>query len=290
MNQQNGAGFGYYRMGSVETGLLEALDEEFSKGHINTYITGMAPGYFQDTVAVLQKIRKRGGRVWVGIAETVFVFTRPVQIVEGWKDHLKTMMDTLASEGLLDTMLGFYFDEPMLCGIRKEDFRDVTRHLRETWPGLRVFAIFATTAISPDVWSSGDDHPLDPETTRYLTDAGYDMYWDVRDGGIEPYKKVNADLKKRLGREDVHIWYVPCIMSYHGASDEAYALAHLEAMYQFLREESHPGGLMCYAYDIADHDGEVENIGYRELRDRKEDAWTTLEERLLQIGREIVNG
>ena len=47
---------------------------------------------------------------------------------------------------------------------------------------------------------------------------------------------------------------------------------------------------MCYAYDIADHDGEVENIGYRELRDRKEDAWTTLEERLLQIGREIVNG
>ena len=63
-------------------------------------------------------------------------------------------------------MLGFYFDEPMLCGIRKEDFRDVTRHLRETWPGLRVFAIFATNAISPDVWSSGDDHPLDPETTR----------------------------------------------------------------------------------------------------------------------------
>lgn len=288
--QQNKVGFGYYRMGSVDTGLLEALEEEFSKGHINTYITGMAPYSFADTVTVLKKLQALGGKSWLGIAETAFLFARPVQLVKGWEASLKAMMDTLAAEGLMDTVLGFYFDEPMLCGVTKADFRDVTGCLRKTWPDLRILTIFATNAISPDVWSSGDDHPLDPDTTQYLTDAGYDMYWDVRDGGIEPYKKVNADLKTRLGREDVRIWYVPCIMSYHGTSDEAYALAHLEAMYRFLQEEKNPGGLLCYAYDIADHDGDVANIGYRELRDRAENAWTALEQRLQQIGRELING
>lgn len=257
---------------------------------MNVYITGMTSYGMQDTLQVLRKIQALGGKAWVGIAETVFIFTRPVQVKADWKDTLQGMMHTLENEGLMDVVLGFYFDEPLLCGVTKEDYRDVTRYLRETWPALRMLTIFATNAISPDVWSSGDDHPLDPDTTQYITDAGYDMYWDVRGDGIEPFKKVNADLKLRLGRDAVRIWYVPCIMSYHGTSDEAYALAHLEAMYDFLKEEKNPGGLMCYAYDIADHDGEVENTGYWELRDREEDPWKALETRLVEIGKEIVSG
>lgn len=281
-------GFGYYRMGSVETGVLNTLEAEFAKGHLNTYITGLAPYLLADTQKVLRKLKELGGRAWLGIAETAFIFSRPVRMSDGWEDSLNTMIGLLEREGLMETVEGFYFDEPLLCGVTKEDFREVIRYLRETWPQLRVLTIFATNAISPQVWSSGDDHPLDPETAQYLTDVGYDMYWDVRDGGLEPYERVNADLKRRLGRDDVRIWYVPCIMSHHGTSDEPYALAHLEAMYHFLQEEKNPGGLMCYAYDIADRDGDVQNIGYREMRDRKDNPWRMLEERLIQIGRAVI--
>jgi hypothetical protein len=172
--------------------------------------------------------------------------------------------------------------------MKKEDYRALTGFLRENWQSKRVFTIFATNAIAPDVWSSGNDNVIDPETVEFVTDAGYDMYWDVRGDGIIPFEKVNASLKERFGRDDVNIWYVPCIMNYRGNKDEAYAIAHTNAMYEFLKQEKNPGGLLCYAYAIEDHDGEVCNIGFCEMRERSEAPWTALENRLLKIGKEIV--
>lgn len=280
-------GFGFYRMGSIEDGLLEAIEEEAAKGHINTYMTGMAPYNFNNALIMLHKVKEVGGMTWLGIAETAFLFTQPAQLIENWKQNLQTMMDTIEQEGLMDSVLGFYFDEPMLCGIKKPEFRDVTRYLRERWPELRVMTVFAVNAISPDVWSSGNDQLLDHDTTQYLTDAGYDMYGSVAGDAINTYRKVNADLKTRLGRDDVRIWYVPCIMSYHGSTDQKYAIDHLEAMFSFLREEKNPGGLMCYAYDISNRDG-IGNIGFRELREREKNPWTTLEDWLLYVGSETI--
>ena len=129
---------------------------------------------------------------------------------------------------------------------------------------------------------------FDPETLAYTTDAGYDMYWDVRGDGILHFEKVAASLKTRFGRDDFKVWYVPCIMNYWGNKDEAYALAHTEAMYDFLKKEKHPGGLLCYAYDILDHDGEIGNIGFHEMRDAAENPWHKLETRLIEIGMEMI--
>ena len=58
-------------------------------------------------------------------------------------------------------------------------------------------------------------------------------------------------------------------------------------MFSFLREEKNPGGLMCYAYDISNRDG-IGNIGFRELREREKNPWTTLEDWLLYVGSETI--
>ena len=287
LQKRDQIGFGFYRMGSLADGLLEAIEEEAAKGHINTYLTGMAPYNFNDALIMLHKVKDIGGMTWLGIAETAFLFAQPVKLIDNWKQDLQTMMDTIEEEGLMDSVLGFYFDEPMLCGIKKAEFRDVTGYLRENWPELRVMTVFAVNAISPDVWSTGNDQLLDYDTTQYLTDAGYDMYGTVAGDAINTYRKVNADLKTRLGRDDVRIWYVPCIMSYHGTTDQRYAIEHLKAMYEFLKEEKNPGGLLCYAYDISNRDG-IGNIGFRELREQEKNPWTTLENWLLYVGGEIM--
>lgn len=273
-------GFGYYRM------TPEGMDKENAKGHINIQSASMAPYNFEShTLPYLRHTKALGQNqmAWLGIGETIFAFHASGAVQNGnWKEQLASMMDTIEKEGLMDHVLGFYFDEPMLCGIKKNEFRDVTKHLRKTYPELRVFAVFAVNAIDPNVWSSGNNQLLDYDTTQYLTDAGYDMYWDAATS-YNSYVKLNKALKERLGRDDVRIWYVPCIMSGGGQGTEKHALTHLEVMYRFLKEEKKPGGLLCYAYNIGNGDGALGNVGY----DQNQAEWKELEKRLLQIGKEI---
>ena len=140
----NKLGFGYYRMGYDQKSLMENMKNEFDKGHLNTNIVSLAPYCLQDVLESLKLLKTYHCATWLGIAESVFVFSQPVQLIDKWEDNLKAMMDTIEKEGLMDTVVGFYFDEPMLCGIKKDVFRDVTKHLRETYPTMRVFTIFAT--------------------------------------------------------------------------------------------------------------------------------------------------
>ncbi len=273
--------FGFYRIKP------ESLSNEMSKKYLNVTITGMTPDTLDDTIHVIDIMRKDAGKVWLGVYEAVIAYS-PVSLRHGWKEILSSMVDRLKPAGVMDSVLGFYFDEPLLCGMQKKDYRTLTQFMRERWPSLRVLTIFATNAIAPDVWSSGNDQVLDPETVRFTTDAGYDMYWDVRGDGILPYKRVNAALKERFGRNDFYVWHVPCIMNYGGNNDEEYAIAHTEAMYQFLRQESNPGGMMCYAYTISNHDGKIGNLGLDEMLALPNEPWNKLYNRLKEIGRDII--
>ena len=214
--------------------------------------------------------------------------TKPRYLKEGWEEELKADMDVFEEKGLMDAILGFYFDEPLLNGLSKEGLRDATKWMRENYPELRTMACFAINCISPYVWSTGDDQLLDPDTTQYLTDAAYDMYWQINPDNEFLYKKIASNLKERFGRTDMRIWYVPCIMCGGGKGKESNCIKHLEFMYEMLKNEENPGGLMCYAYDISNRDGDLGNIGFNEMRDRETDPWLTLEERLVTIGREIV--
>ncbi len=275
--------FGLYRMRPFD------VEAEFPKGYLNVHNVEVRPDIVDAALAELRMVRRWGGKVWL-CPTCVFAWGNPTKLREGWQANLTAIVSRFEKEGVMDSVLGFYFDEPLLNGQPKEEYRILTKFMRETWPSLRVFTVFAVNAVDPTVWSAGKDQVLDPETLRYTTDAGYDMYHDARGDGILPYKKLNASLKKRFGRDDFRVWYVPSIMNYWGNKDEAYALAHTEAMYDFLKEENNPGGMLCYAWDISNHDGEIGNIGLNELLARQEGPWTALYARVQQIGREILGG
>lgn len=240
--------FGYYRMN------FDDYEIERGKEHLNVYLASPNLAEPEQTAHLLESVGEQGGKAWMYVWGTVVAAHTPIRFYDNWKERLNNMMSYLKERSVLSHLLGFYLDEPFLCGFTKEDYVTLTRYLHETWPEHRMLTIFAVNAVEPEVWSSGDDRVLDPETAMYTTDAGFDMYWDVRDGGIANYEKVASSLKKRFGRDDFKVWYVPCIMNYFGNKDEDYALAHTEAMYDFLKSEKNPGGLLCYAYDIPDNE------------------------------------
>jgi len=274
--------FGYYRMS------IEDYQVERTKGHLNVFLATPNLTNPEETAKLIESVGKEGGKVWLYVWQVVVASHSPFRFFDNWQERLNDMMSYFDERGVLPHILGFYLDEPFLCGFTKEDYVALTQYLHESWPEHRMLSIFAVNAVEPEVWSSGNDCVLDPETAMYTTDAGFDMYWDVRDGGIAHYEKVVASLKKRFGRDDFNVWYVPCTMNYFGNKDEDYALAHTEAMYDFLKREKNPGGILCYAYDILNHDGEIGNIGFHEMRDNAQNPWDRLENRLVEIGREIL--
>ncbi len=277
---RNQIGFGYYRMGELPFLALPAIEKEVSKGHVNFWATDMGRAN-----TYLTKADELGNEcmVWVGIGDVIFTGSATgVYLNYAWEERVREQMQAIEDEGLMEHVWGFYFDEPFLRGIKKEDFITVTKFLRETYPDLRVFTVFAVNAIDPTVWSVGNDTVIDEESTKYLTDIGYDLYSDAKQN-INTYKKLNASMKENLGNNNPRIWWVPCIMSYANATNEQFSLDHLEMCYNFLKEEENPGGLYCYAYDIFDRDGDIGSLGYNE----KQAEWTKLESRLVEIGKEI---
>ena len=109
--------FGYYRMPS------DMIEKEFLKGHMNVYLMGVHPSDMKETVRVLKRVGDLNGKAWMGIWNAVVKYDPAVTLRDGWQSALRYMMTCLAEEGVLDTVLGFYFDEPFLCGMKKSLFR-----------------------------------------------------------------------------------------------------------------------------------------------------------------------
>ncbi len=276
--------FGLYRIGK------DALQQELPKGYLNTVIVDAKPSRIAETADVVRLMKEYGGKAWAGVWDTVVSYASPDFLQENWRENLAAAVGALEEQNVLDGLLGFYFDEPLLNGMPKETYRTLTQYMRETWPSLRVLTVFAVNAIAPDVWSAGNDQVLDPETLAYTTDAGFDMYWEVDKNGLSSYQKVIDALKGRFGRDDYRVWFVPCIMNYGGKSEGVFPLEHTEAMLKFLRNTENPGGLLCYAWNISNRDGDLGNIGLDEMLAREEKPWTTLYDRLVEIGRMLTSG
>lgn len=208
---------------------------------------------------------------------------------ENWKQILLDLKDYLEQQPFYDAIDGFYIDEPFLCGVSPDDFETVTGFLAEKF-GKRIFCCFSVAGVAPDVWTAAGVPAITPKAGRYITDAGFDMYHAFD----EKYAYITEQMKNRLGnRDDVRIWQIPCIMNYRGDKDEDHAVKHIDGLYELLKKEKNPGGLMCYAYYVAPSETEqIGNIGFEHLRGRfKGDAhWKKLEDEIERIGKEICLG
>lgn len=265
-------GFGYYIMQEND------LAKEAKKGHINMHIADFSQDQINNPngIPYLQAIAKLGKN------QMVWLLLQRAVAQDSWKQNIDTIMQAIEDAGLMDHIMGFYFDEPLLWGISRERLIESTKYMREKYPDLRVFSVFAVNAIEPQIWSNGNDQVLDPETLKYHTDVGYDMYWDAKTHRAK-YNVLNAKLKEQLGDNNARIWWVPCIANMGNATQEQFVLDHLEMCFDFIMDEENPGGLMCFAYDLSALTSV--GTGFNGMQSQ----WTKTEKKLVNIGKELLS-
>ena len=239
--------------------------------------------YFYDSV-----FERTDGQGIVDVGDSYADKPRTV-LKKDWVSRLEKFRDFLADKAYKECVEGFYIDEPLLCGISPEDFMAVTGKIRELFPDKRIFCCFSVAGVAPDIWTLNGIPAIDEDSGQYLTDVGFDMYhaFDWK------YAYITSEMKRRLGnRKDLRIWQIPCIMNYCGDKTEQHDIDHLNGLYDLLKAEENPGGLMCYSYFIAPSETEsIGNIGLSDLRGLKPgDAnWEKLWSEIVRTGRECTN-
>lgn len=274
-------GFGYYGVAPDALDLDTTAFGFMKTDCVNTVLVG---SNIEDAAHTLVLAKETNCRVWINIHAALFTGTQ--KLSGSWQKNFDAVDAAMRETGAYDRLLGYYLDEPYLCGISEDDFVAVTKYNHDKF-GKRFFVCFAVSGVAPEVWKpETPTEVLNPNAARYLTDIAFDMYWDFTAENKKVYDQVIAKMKERAGRDDLYIWYVPCVMNASGTFSEQKAIAHLKGMYDYLKQEKHPGGLLGYTYRTSDGDG-LGNIGLGEMGDK---PWKSLENECARIGREICTG
>lgn len=274
-------GFGYYGMTPDSLELDMSAIEYMKTDHTNTVIISSSPG---ELTYGLQQCKTYNCKAWVGID----VFGPDRRLRENWQSIVNDVVAEAKASGAYDAMLGFYLDEPLLGGCTREDLYTLTKYNHDKI-GKRFFICFAVAGVAPEVYDDPNcSPPLTPETGKYITDIGFDMYWEF-DANKSKYDEIIRLMKQRSGNEAVRIWYIP--WAYTDQTDDAATLTrlnkectrHLQAMYDYLKQEKHPGGLMVFLYDGS-------SLGFTGIRQAGDGLWKGLKQECERIGREICTG
>ncbi len=276
-------GFGYYGATLDDFGLKTDVAEMIQSDYANVFI------YSGDYA--LKLIAKNNSKVWVNVHK---YYKMICDDKIGWKDAFDKMADDLKDTGCWDSVLGWYLDEP----IDHEAILTLSKYAYEKYK-KRFFICYFAASMAPEyqVLGSYDTVGISERTTKYITDIAYDLYWDVT-SEREVYEYVNRSMHKRLGKNNPKIWYIPYIAVWgkdledtleNQQNTNLIQLAHLELMYEFLKQEKNPGGIMCYAYNI-DNTSFEDQYGWKEANKLSQGVFDTLFRRSVEIGREICTG
>ncbi len=256
--------------------------------YVNCALLG--PGNQAEFKMELEKSVEEGNYFWV---YTTFlqggVRNGSMTLVMMWEKHMERIVKQIKEADAYDLFLGWYMDEPLLNKFTPEQVYEVSKYNAETY-GKRYFICFAVEGFAPHVYSDGivKKH-MTREFSTYITDAAYDMYWEYGPNR-NTYEKINEALHEAMP-EDCRIWYVP--WTYVRADNktakqadkyELRLIAHLNAMYEFLKAEENPGGLVSFLW-------QGKGFGYWGVDEMvAEGYWLKLHKRLEEIGTEIVSG
>ena len=231
-----------------------------------------------------------GAKFWV-YAHEPFTSTKVngvdvYDLKPGWRDMIKCKVDELQKEGIWDAVLGFDYDEPML-----QSTNELVEEVAEEYAkyGKRQLAIFSYYELiegshqrsnDPEFGKTG--HLINPQSCRFFTDIAFDYYGDYT---LDVHKQIADEMKRRVGRNNVYVWYVPSTWSIFNRFGQEHAIKHLEMCYQLLKEEDNPGGLICYNWHSFENVGESLDWLFAE---RNLSRWGNLEQRMTEIANEII--
>lgn len=128
----------------------------------------------------------------------------------GWREEITALVDGVKQAGLWDTVIGFQYDEPLLK-VETDVFEEFTGFMAGF--GKRQLAIFSYYEIVEGSNPSASDpeygalvHLITPESCRYLTDVGFDLYDKPEP---QKFRELNEIMFKMLGRDNLYLWMVP---------------------------------------------------------------------------------
>ena len=216
--------------------------------------------------------------VWIGPGDA-FDDRNTLVFKDGFEEQLEMTVQAYKNAGLWDSVAGFHFDEPCLK-YTGEQFKVLTKYLAETYPNKRIFPVVSVYEIRDNAPAGTFVGEMSYENYGYVTDIGFDWYGTA---DIDEHRTLLNEMKEKIGRSDVRIWFFPCTSKIYADQDEDYMIEHLNMCYELLKEQENPGGLMLYTWttygtmtglqELLDPD-----LGYKYER---------LAARIVEIGKEI---
>lgn len=279
-------GFEIYHFAWNPRKKVDMIDKYCDMGFMNHF---QLPG---DDYDRMRKIAAAGGKFWV-YAQNIGLYsnndngTLTYGIKDGWRENVAAKVQKLKDEEIWDAVIGFDYDEPML-----QSTNGIVEQVAEEYAkyGKRQRAIFSYYELiegshprSNDPEFGKEGHLINPQSCRFFTDVGFDLYHPA---DYDKHLNVLNEMKRRVGRDDVYIWLVPCTWSIDNRFGQEHAVNHLNMCYKLLTEQEHPGGLTCYNWYSFGNKGE--SLDWL-LDERNESRWTNLESRILEIANEVIN-
>lgn len=173
-----------------------------------------------------------GGQV--AVADSATLATNYREILEAKTAKYKDYIDD-------GTILSFYFDEPAWNGIKQDDFRTVTKWLRDNCPTIKVMTTMTTYDIGI---SKRDNYPeLDPDYNEYCTDVMYDSYVAWNDATRRTY----LEALKSKALQNQYIW--GCATGFVNNPEQNGELYNaIKGMYTEAIQDSRYAGIISFSY------------------------------------------
>lgn len=177
------------------------------------------------------------------------------------------------------TIYAFYFDEPRWNGIGTEDFRTLTKYLRDTVPTVGVMACM--TAMDIGIGNYGGVGECDDNYLEYCTDVMFDSYDDWNDETRRDY----LDKLKAKATNDQWIWGCPKGFE---AEPEVKGIQtmvdHIKGQYTEAIQDERYAGIISFSYANGTQEGDW-GFGLCDFFDDQNDYYSKeLKDLYTQIG------
>lgn len=242
---------------------LGSWDDAYSKygkeeDFINTYMT--------TNPYELSVIKERGGSAWYYISHVGMFDDDSLELNEAWKNDIAVKAQRLKALDLWEVVAGFFTEEILWSKqINADQFKVVTKYLRETYPDKRIFACLAIGEVNGVKDTETGEYTVAKPTYelyQYVTDIGYDWYTQGYDANVSMFNNMKTNIQtsevdgSTIERTDIKYWFFPTAYSpvVDGvvSRDDAYMVEQIVDVFDAifsdttLVPENQRGGFMFY--------------------------------------------
>jgi len=144
----------------------------------------------------------------------------------------------------MDTVLGFYFDEPYWLSVKKDAFWTATKFIADAYPDKKIMSCTSAMEFGASTWGSVPQVPAD--YYKYCTDLAYDYYVEWNDTARFNYLKM---FKERVANNGQNLWAVPRAFEDNPMYTKgSLTIAHMKGFYTEAIQDERYVGMALFSY------------------------------------------